>query len=405
MSTLDEFKSNIKTIIQILAVEEIKPESDDYWRERYSKEPEMDICPVEHFECLSNNNLVDLVNLNTNIAKCLGAIDVLKSQFEEATTNEEKDNIRTKVNEYTDELAAKYNENNIIMKQKEQERLARYEAYINKKKEEHKKIVSAWYDEKSMWMPLYLTDEDFDRLFEEYQTNPILVTDKIIKTHHYDWMPFRPIISLDFEYARSISSNDKVAKCIFDAFCKSHQNDRHEFLMSYDFTTIEELLEVTKIFTNPPYPLVNCHHEDEYEIDPSQQFDMISNENLRYVIKATKINLDDRNMMINLPSELKFKLPNEESKSERISSSVIECYSNKIDYNKTIEVSNENVKDQFITALYTGTFDRNISNEDAEELYELFTNFNLASFALLCQLVLDIRSNKKINKQSEDEES
>lgn len=407
MSTLAEFKSNLKAIIKILIDEEITPESDNFWREKFSKEPEMDICSREHFECMSNNIFNNLINATTNLAKFTGAFEVLKSQLNEATTEDERNIIRAKINEYTNELSDIYEENNIEMEQKEQERLARYEIYFNKRTEEHQKVIAKWNLEKSRWMLLYLTDEYIESLFEEYQINHKIVIDRIIETYHYEWMPFRPIISLDFEYTRSISSNDKVAKCILNAIHNYHGNDRHELLMSYDLT-IEELLEITKIFTNPSYPLVNCHHEDEYETDSSQQFDMISNENLRYVIQAAKNNLDYRNIMVNLPNSLTFKIPNEEPKIEHISSNVMECYSSKIDYNKTIEVSNDNVKNQFITTLYTGTFDRNISNEDAEELFKLFISFNLTSFAFLCQLVPAIRSNEKVdifNKEEFEDES
>jgi hypothetical protein len=391
MSTLEEFKSTFKAIIKILAYEEITPESDDYFREKYSKEPELYICPFEMFNCFDNsyNKLKIITSITTGFAKFSGAIEVLKSQLNDATTEEEKVKILAKIDNYSDELADEYNKTNAEIDEKEKERLSKYEIYITEEKENHKKKIDEWNLEKSLWIPLYLTDNDFEELFEEYKINSKKVINKIIKAHHYFWMPFRHTISLNLKFARSISSNDKIAKCIFDALKKPY-GDRVEFLTNYDLN-IEELLEVTKIFTNPPYPLINCQHEDEFEYDPSQQFDIVSNENLRYVIQAAKNNFEDGRLKQSNLVNICFSLPNGKF-YKSISSNVMECYP-EID-NNLIEVSNDNIIIQFIKGLYTGSFDRSISDKDADELYHLFTKFKLHSFALLCQLVPLIRSDE-----------
>lgn len=388
MSTLNEFRTALEAIVKILPNRYYSYETDDYFREIYSKEPETYICPFERFGTVnhSDSKTIPRVKMSFTDTIFLTGLNILNSQLERATTDEEKSKIHLQI----DRINTKQKEMNDMPKYEtnEQKRLADYKIYLAKTNEKHRLKVENWKEEKSMWIPKSLNNDDVKQLFDEYHINHKSVINKIIKNYQPYWSPFNPTISLRKDFAMTITSNEKIADCIIQAMEDPNASNRREILMEYDFN-IEELLEVTEIFVNPPYPLVNCNHEDENNNDPTQQFNIVSNENLRFVIQATKNNFVGDELVQPETVSLTFKLPDGQM-TELVSSNVMKCYPS-IDTSKVIEVSNKTVKCLFIKSLYTGTFDRNISNDYVDELLKLFSKADLASFITLCWLAKDIR--------------
>jgi hypothetical protein len=148
------------------------------------------------------------------------------------------------------------------------------------------------------------------------------------------------------------------------------------------------------IIVNPPYPIQNCFHEDEYEVDPSQAFDVISNENLRYVIQISKLAYKSRmNPEFDTGSGLTFILPDQKIISVLVPSGAIEVFGIT---DTEIHVSSDTISTQIIKMLYTSTIDRYISDEDANELEILFIKWRLKSYVALCKLIPLIRTKTEI---------
>lgn len=344
----------------------------------------------------------------TNFSECLRSIIKLQSERE---ATEEDDNYKLNLNMglmpikpvymygngifdlwNLDELNRKYTT-------KEEAKIL-YDENFNERMRRYEEDLSAYNRMKSRHLQRYLTDEMILKYYELYKDDPHMFIDLVLENYHHDHMPFTVTFTVDEPFVRTLSSNEKVVSCIMDLIRWSNQvnNGRVDLLKKHELN-IEELNEVTKIIVNPPYPLRNCHIDDEYSTDPTQQFDMISNENLRFMKEIMANNLRMRNIDQE-STTIMFSYPDVESEYidnfylEHFDKSMMKVYP-ALSKNKIVKNCTPIVREAFIEALYTGTFNPNMSDKDSQELLELFTRFELKSYAMLAFLINYINNGVK----------
>ena len=394
MTSQEEFNACLLEIIHILGVN--SEMSDKMFRNEF-RDINMPKKP-EYKPNLFSMITVDLLKMDlgrsVRLAELKGEIDVLTKQLsicEESRCEGLRNDLQNCLERYC-EILESYDQ---ALKLKEIDNLKQYDKYYEGNLDEFEEKLLNWKRDKYMWIPCCPSESDLQILYEEYLNNPKYTIDRIIEAFHYPWMPFKSSIMLDLNYARTITNSEKEAMCLYKAIVDNSNYGRQELLKNFEFN-IQELLNITKLFTNPPYPLMNCQHEDEYQIDASQQFDMISNENLRFMIEATNNFFNLRGQTLEYTSVV-FNFSDGQH-IENIPNTVISVFP-KLGSNVSFEnqTLSKDVIDNFVRALYTGTFDRNITNLTAGQLCHLFEQYEMIPFTRMCYLVPFIRSKKEVN--------
>lgn len=380
MTTLEKFTHCLNTITEILYPEPSERQDEDIFH--IFGEPRKPEYVLD--ETFSDEHLATFVDRNK----------VLLDQRKEAITVEEKRQLGKEISDEVDKFISERKEK---LEEYKNEMKKRSDELYARRMVDYEKRMEEWREKESMTMVLNTSKEKMSEYYDEYMANPTRMINRIITNYHYDWMPFTDSISVDLSFLKKFTTNEKVLQCLFEAVEIGRRNDgRKELLMKYDFT-IEELLELTKLFTNPPFPLLNVQHGDEYENEASQQFDMISRENLRFVNDIAEHTLTMRRYPV--PGRtITFRYNEDLTDKEEIEhfppAMRIVYRTLFSDEDIVIEGYSHTVIEEFIRALYTGTISRNIYDDNAKELINLFVKYKLRSYAMLAVLVPCIRCNQ-----------
>lgn len=389
--TLERFTYCLKSLNELLILDKNENIS---LIEFFDDEPEKPEYDPSNFALLNKIHLGAFTNLSVEIANVHGQITVLTETLAETTDEALKDRIYERINELSEYFKVIKENFKNSQDEHEKQRLADYDKYYNNSKIPfYEERLERWKTEKARWFPIFLKDEDYEKYYQEYLENPKSVIDRIIYSYQYEWMPFNPSLFLGIEYTRTITSSEKEAQCIRELLLSTGNTGRYEILVKYNMT-IEELLNVSRITINPPYPIQNCNHEDEFESDPSQAFDLISNENLRYIIEITKLNYQSTlDGSYDRTEDVTFIFPDSET-VKAIHFNNLHVFG--IEERK-IAVSSQRILEYIVKMLYTSKLDRYISIEDARELSLIFERWSLTSYVALCYLIPCIREKRDIS--------
>jgi hypothetical protein len=292
----------------------------------------------------------------------------------------------------------------------------------NKWKEMHdeEKQEEKKQEEENKYYIEKLTDNILPELYNQYVTNQKLCIDRLIDSFHYGWAPYQRGCCISENYDFLVTSSTKINDVIVELIKRSnydiYKGDVNDYLKSCNFT-IEELLEVTKLMVEPPFPLFNCLHENEHECDIIQQVICIKNENVYHCLKSNQKLLNyvlNKSDKLKGDIEVKFIDQNLNETIYFLHSNVLEEYEYfdivfnrgfSFDGTLTIKVDDFSMIIPLISSLYTGNFDyANMSKNELLMMHDLCDFLMLKNIKLMCQILFNEEPLKKSDFNSEDDD-
>ncbi len=427
----EEFKSKVYNLHHILCpfVEYDNYEQNVIKMEELGKSAHSTLL---HLEELTNTpdamNIFEKVKMNT---KHVNKLVILTTHYEgklsmcnngEEIANvilELQERMNIALHEMELERETERNESLVVFEQMQQELAIR---------KEKKEIAENKKNEMKIELPEKLTTQSLNELYELYNTNKTKCINSLLQ-YFYFWAPYTYYINDNYDFLDKLTKSEKVKTAVIFFIKFSNGTIKEKRGIDYDLSfhmielylqtlnlDIDEVIEIAKFYVLPPFPLVNCYHEDELFIDSVQQFLHVANCNIVNCYDANK-KLFERVMNEKSKGEIKTKFisPSGEFIIYYLHSHILEEYSYfemllKINSNidcVNLYVNDLNIVTHFIQSIYTGRFNESISDEITQNLYDLCDYCMISGIKLLCRIKLgeNLAKTLKIGDYCDDDDN
>ena len=219
---------------------------------------------------------------------------------------------------------------------------------------------------------------------------------------------YRPYLSNDYDFLDNYTSLSIIKEAIIKTSHLStygrYDTSPIPYLKSLDLD-LDSLYQISKLYIEPPFPLSNCFHEDEYEKDLRHQFIVVSNENIWRCHSANKkLFIDTISGKRKGDIQIRF---NDQEKGYFLHGHILDQYKyfdNMLNgefeqqefYSFYTLSGSDHVILTFIEGLYTGSFDpKKLSHgneiemsDNVNELKSLFDYVSATGLSVLCDILL-----------------